>query len=89
MIMMTNTPSLQDFKERRKLEVVSQDLDTVLYLFKLIKSGLQDYSVYVPVRDVYITICNNEQLLKKHLEKINVRLDKIYEIKESPTKNNN
>ena len=66
--------NLQDFKEKRKLEVIGQDLDTVLYLLKLIKSGLQDYSIYTPIRDIYICIANNEKLLKDHLKKIEYKL---------------
>jgi hypothetical protein len=79
---MSNLKSLQDHKEKRKLEVIQQDLDTVLYLLKLIKSGLADYSIYTPVRDIYISITNNQKILEKHLEKINVKLEKIYDNKQ-------
>lgn len=87
--MTDNLASLSDHKEKRKLEVISEDLNTVLYLLKLIKSGLKDYSCYVPVRNIYITIVENEQILNKHLEKINGKLDKLHENKESSAENNN
>lgn len=91
---MTTSPSnianLQDHKEKLKLEVIQEDLNTVLYLLKLIKSGLADYSCYVPVRDIYCNIANNEKVLARHLEKITEKLETIYGEKttEDPKINN-
>lgn len=73
-----NVANLSDHKDKRKLEVIKEDINTVLYLMRLIKSGLNDYSCYVPVRDVVINIANNEKILVSHLEKITEKLEKIY-----------
>jgi hypothetical protein len=74
---------LQDRKDRQKLEVISNDLDTVLYLMKLIKSGLMDYQYYIPVKDVMISIANNEKLLQRHLLNVNEKLEALVEDEKS------
>ncbi len=76
--MTTNITSLQDVKEKQKFELIASDLETVLYLLRLIKSGLQDYSMYIPVKDVVINIIQNEKILVGHQEKIAEKLEKIY-----------
>ena len=75
--MTNNVTQLVDHKEKRKLEVIVEDLKTVLYLTKLIKSGLSDYCIYVPVRDIFINITQNEKLLKKHVENVANKLELI------------
>ena len=76
--MTTNIANIKDHKEKRKLEVIASDLDTVLYLMKLIKSGLSDYGIYIPVKDVLICMANSEKQLKIHLEKIEKKLQEIH-----------
>ncbi len=75
----TNVTSLVDVKEKQKFELIASDLETVLYLLRLIKSGLQDYSMYIPVKDVVINIIQNEKILVGHQEKIAEKLTKLYE----------
>lgn len=82
--------NLNDHKNKRKYEYIRDDLDTILYLLKLIKTGIMDYSIYIPVRDVIISITENERKLLKHLDKINNKLEKLYEENtENLEKNNN
>jgi len=58
-----------DLKNYKKAKIIVRDLEKILDVFNANKKALIGYFKYVPVKDVYKCIINNQSILEIHLEK--------------------
>lgn len=78
-----NPTNIQDYKEKKKIKKVIEDLETVNNLLFLILKGLASYKKYQPVRNILQNVLENrvsvtmfikqyKELLAKNNEKSKV-----------------
>ena len=67
--MRNNVSNLTVHKTKKKLEYMRGDIETAVNILKIVKAGLGEFTIYVPVRDVLINITQNQKLLEDHLNK--------------------
>lgn len=68
--------NLEEHRKLRRAKIIVEDLTEVLRLFTSIKKQLDMLSKYVPVKDVYRCIMENEATVNLHLKKFKSVLDK-------------
>lgn len=63
---MTN---LSEYKNKKKSQIVLRELEEILKLFIETKKSLEIYGKYIPAKDVYISIMDNEAKVLLHIKK--------------------
>lgn len=81
---MTKTTNITDFKEKRKIKKIIEDLEKVETLLQLILKGLAVYKKYKPVRDILQNVLENKAainaFLKSYKELLAKKNDKLEEV---------
>lgn len=66
--------NLSSHRNKKKLEFIRGDIETAINILKIVKTGLGEFAMYVPIRSIMISIVNNEKLLSDHLQNIKEKL---------------
>ena len=71
---MNNISNIKDFKQIKKLKVITSDLKMILKIFNLTITALKHYSNYVMVMEIISIIQNNKTLVEIQYNKYNKKL---------------
>lgn len=81
---MVKTTNIADFKEKRKIKKIIEDLEKLETLLQLVLKGLAVYKKYKPVRDILQNILENKAavnaFLKSYRELLEKKNDKLEEM---------
>jgi hypothetical protein len=72
--------NLSDLNAYKKAKILTRELDSLLKIVSNIKKELHGYLKYNPVKDIYSSVQDNEQLIKIHYKKYKKIVDKKGEV---------
>ena len=75
---MTN---IKDYKEKRKVKIIIDDLENVERLMSLIVKGMIGYKKYTPVKDLLSNVLDNKAIVSMYLKQYKKSLENMDENK--------
>ena len=74
---MTNVTKLQDVKDKKKLKIIAEDLETMVKICNMTLKAFSHYKRYLPTQEIINVISSNKTLLEIHLNKTKKNIEKL------------
>ena len=68
---------MSDYKEKKKLKKLLEDIDNILRVVILAQKSLRFYKQYLSVQEMMNVLETNEELLELHKKKYEAKLEEI------------
>jgi len=73
--------NIKDYKEKRKVKIIIDDLENVERLMSLIVKGMIGYKKYTPVKDLLSNVLDNKAIVSMYLKQYKKSLENMDENK--------